>query len=378
MTGLPAPNVTPVPNVIFDELVPIMGNAELRVTFAIIRHTYCWYPEYDRLSINTLARVTGLSRQGVVNGLKAGIARGTLARQRKGMSYTYTIVQEQPVPATRPAWTTSMMLAAIPLGMKSQQCVYCGGRVEEIEHWIPRSRGGTSEKSNLVASCKICNRAKGTMTGEEFVELLIARGWMVNDTKESTPWTGHVHEVDHFSNELDQSASETDGILLTTKDSTKDNLTTIEPIYTDVSLQTVPDKPAKQSRPRDPNLDHPAVKAWYAIRDSGTDWKYHMPALTRSEVAITITADEQRVAHWETIIRKWILRGYQIQTVAGLLDWFKQWELARFDDRFGPWLHNGNRLSNRLDKVELDRDHSTPEQRAAIRAEIEKRRQGNE
>lgn len=35
-----------------------------------------------------------------------------------------------------------------------------------IEHWVPKSRGGSNDLSNLVLACKFCDNAKGTMTGD--------------------------------------------------------------------------------------------------------------------------------------------------------------------------------------------------------------------
>jgi 5-methylcytosine-specific restriction endonuclease McrA len=51
-----------------------------------------------------------------------------------------------------------------------RHCVYCG-RSEtafEIDHVVPRSRGGTDRVSNLVLSCHSCNRVKGDRTAAEF------------------------------------------------------------------------------------------------------------------------------------------------------------------------------------------------------------------
>ena len=51
------------------------------------------------------------------------------------------------------------------------KCYYCGEKKElEIEHKIPVSRGGKFERENIVPSCKLCNRKKGTMTAEEFLK----------------------------------------------------------------------------------------------------------------------------------------------------------------------------------------------------------------
>jgi 5-methylcytosine-specific restriction endonuclease McrA len=49
-------------------------------------------------------------------------------------------------------------------------CVYCGATDVplEIEHIVPKSRGGSNRVSNLALACHPCNQAKGTYTAEEF------------------------------------------------------------------------------------------------------------------------------------------------------------------------------------------------------------------
>ncbi len=43
-------------------------------------------------------------------------------------------------------------------------CQYCGARSNlTVDHVIPRSKGGTSEWDNIVASCAPCNRRKGDL-----------------------------------------------------------------------------------------------------------------------------------------------------------------------------------------------------------------------
>ncbi len=39
-------------------------------------------------------------------------------------------------------------------------CQYCGTRAENIDHIIPRSRGGLHTWDNIVASCRRCNTRK--------------------------------------------------------------------------------------------------------------------------------------------------------------------------------------------------------------------------
>ncbi len=51
-----------------------------------------------------------------------------------------------------------------------RQCSYCGGRETafELDHVVPKSRGGSDRASNLVLSCHECNAAKGDKTAAEW------------------------------------------------------------------------------------------------------------------------------------------------------------------------------------------------------------------
>jgi 5-methylcytosine-specific restriction endonuclease McrA len=50
-------------------------------------------------------------------------------------------------------------------------CQYCGGKFPsgelELEHVIPRARGGRSTWENLVAACRVCNARKADRTPAE-------------------------------------------------------------------------------------------------------------------------------------------------------------------------------------------------------------------
>jgi len=52
------------------------------------------------------------------------------------------------------------------------KCVYCGAKAEEIDHVIPKSKGGTNSTYNLVASCKNCNQMKSNLSLKEFGKLM--------------------------------------------------------------------------------------------------------------------------------------------------------------------------------------------------------------
>ena len=54
----------------------------------------------------------------------------------------------------------------------NRKCFYCGKSVSnfEIEHMLPKSRGGSNRIDNLTLSCHECNQKKDTLTAEEFIK----------------------------------------------------------------------------------------------------------------------------------------------------------------------------------------------------------------
>ena len=52
----------------------------------------------------------------------------------------------------------------------NRRCAYCGAtnRALEVEHIVPKSRGGSDRISNLALACHACNQAKGNLTAAEF------------------------------------------------------------------------------------------------------------------------------------------------------------------------------------------------------------------
>ena len=47
------------------------------------------------------------------------------------------------------------------------KCQYCGRQAENLDHVLPKSRGGTHTWENVVASCRKCNTRKGGRTPRE-------------------------------------------------------------------------------------------------------------------------------------------------------------------------------------------------------------------
>lgn len=61
----------------------------------------------------------------------------------------------------------------IPLNRKAvfardrHRCQYCGSSAENLDHVVPRSRGGDHTWENVVAACRRCNTRKGDRTPDE-------------------------------------------------------------------------------------------------------------------------------------------------------------------------------------------------------------------
>lgn len=54
-----------------------------------------------------------------------------------------------------------------------EKCIYCGEEATTKDHIIPRSWGGSNDKSNLVPACKLCNTTRGDLAQEAFIQFLV-------------------------------------------------------------------------------------------------------------------------------------------------------------------------------------------------------------
>lgn len=80
MSGYPSPQFTMTPNALFDIDMRDMSESELKVTLAVIRQTMGYHKNQpEPLSYTDLMKITGLSRQGVRDGIRRAIARRRVA-----------------------------------------------------------------------------------------------------------------------------------------------------------------------------------------------------------------------------------------------------------------------------------------------------------
>ncbi len=124
------PNYTQVPNVLLDHMKHL-SEAELRVMLLLCRQTFGWQRRECKASASFIAQGTGMSRQGVVNGVNRMVEKGLVGREPDGQSFKYWLVLElaqtpaQPVndvdrSALEPVNDVDMHLSTTLTGQPSQ------------------------------------------------------------------------------------------------------------------------------------------------------------------------------------------------------------------------------------------------------------------
>lgn len=102
-TYIKEPNYTQLPNEWLENTLPQINTlAEIKVTLILFRQTFGWKGRKEaqvRLSCEQIAKLTGLTKQSVHDGIKAALARGFVYRIKTGpQAYAYGI-QVGPEPA---------------------------------------------------------------------------------------------------------------------------------------------------------------------------------------------------------------------------------------------------------------------------------------
>ena len=106
MSGFQSPNYTQTPNDLFDELLPSMGMAELKVVLCIVRHTFGYHKDDVKMSLRRMARFTGLTAKSVMEGATQAEAHGMIERYVEGNNSTRWKVVVSVISTTTPRNTT--------------------------------------------------------------------------------------------------------------------------------------------------------------------------------------------------------------------------------------------------------------------------------
>jgi len=64
-------NFCPVPNVILDQIMRKVSHAEFKVLMIVVRQTYGWRKQTDRISLSQLVEMTGVSERKVIDSLRS-------------------------------------------------------------------------------------------------------------------------------------------------------------------------------------------------------------------------------------------------------------------------------------------------------------------
>src|SRR5919202_531960 len=92
--GFDNPTTTPVPDVVFDRLMPVLSDGELRVLLYIMRRTFGFKKQSDNISIKQL--VQGITtRNGKVLDHGTGASRASVVRALRGLTKKGIIVAQR-------------------------------------------------------------------------------------------------------------------------------------------------------------------------------------------------------------------------------------------------------------------------------------------
>jgi hypothetical protein len=92
--GFRSPTTTPVPDEFFDELLPVLSGAEVKVVLYICRRTFGWKKESDNISLNQMLH--GITKKdGTPLDRGVGLSKPTLLRTIKSLVEQGIILAEQ-------------------------------------------------------------------------------------------------------------------------------------------------------------------------------------------------------------------------------------------------------------------------------------------
>src|SRR5919199_3096549 len=92
--GFDNPTTTPIPDVVFDRLMPVLSDGELRVLLYIMRRTFGFKKQSDNISIKQM--VDGITtRDGKVLDYGTGASRASVTRALRGLTEKGIVVAQR-------------------------------------------------------------------------------------------------------------------------------------------------------------------------------------------------------------------------------------------------------------------------------------------
>lgn len=86
-------------------------------------------------------------------------------------------------------------------------CAYCGSdRAHTLDHIIPRAKGGSTKRGNLLACCGACNLAKGAQ--EYLLWFRQQTFWTEKREQKIFKWLSYNHEANVAAREYEKACQE--------------------------------------------------------------------------------------------------------------------------------------------------------------------------
>lgn len=107
MPGLKKPEYTQFPNEVLDA-IDTMKESEIRVMLVLCRYTFGFHRDMWKATLRTLMKKTGMSKQGVLNGVAGLTERGWIEQNRNGVSewsilFEVNLVDQEGQPSRPPS-----------------------------------------------------------------------------------------------------------------------------------------------------------------------------------------------------------------------------------------------------------------------------------
>ena len=97
------PNYTQIPNVYFDEIMPMLNGSENLVFLAIMRKTFGWRKKKDRISYSQIMKMTGTAKSTTAYAIKSLEEKGFIVCEKTGQNVSYYVnVEAETVPKIEP------------------------------------------------------------------------------------------------------------------------------------------------------------------------------------------------------------------------------------------------------------------------------------
>jgi len=150
-----------------------MGEAELKVTLVIARQTIGWQKEKDKLSVTQLMEKTGLSRQGVLNGIDAGVARGTITREPISNTFYYSLSVNEVDRSTEKTGLPSRPKSVYQVDRNEQKTVYLvDPQKKDLKE---KKERGEKDLDGSSAPTSSTTQAPPSKTGDPYMDIAWAK-----------------------------------------------------------------------------------------------------------------------------------------------------------------------------------------------------------